>query len=238
LRHCSTRFLRERLQDVVDDTELECFKAVLRGRGREHEHRRRGFSSHRADQVQTRARVTRGGELDVDEDDVHGRARHRLAGFVEVGHRADHFSALRVLDQLDQVVPRRPLVLEHQRLEKIRLAHDASPSSSGKLDDRPRTARRRLEPHRSRVRVPQRQPAPHRHQAERSRPRCFVRDAGPVILDGADEPRTGQLGADDDLAAARAHQRSVLHRVLDQRLQEKPGQERARRAVADLPNGT
>src|SRR5439155_8634214 len=123
--------LGERLQDIVDYTEIERFQAVLRGRGRQHEHRCRGFAGHRADQVQARARVARGGELDVDEDDVHGRAGHRPAGFLEAGHRADHFSAARVLDQLDQVVPRRPLVLEHQYLEEIRLAHDAPPFSSG-----------------------------------------------------------------------------------------------------------
>ena len=104
---------------------------MLRVRGREHEHRRGRFAGHLADQIQAGARVARGGELDVDEDDVDGRASHRLAGFVEAGHRAHHFRAVGSFDQFDQVVPRRPLILQHKRFEEIRVAHDGPPCSSG-----------------------------------------------------------------------------------------------------------
>src|SRR5476649_1498518 len=122
----------EGLEEVVDDAEAERLQAVLRGRGREHEHRRRRLSRHRADQIEARARIARGSELDVDEDDVHGRSRHRLTRFAEAGHRPDHFRAMAALDQADEVVPGRPLVLEHQRLEEMRLAHtNVLPCSSG-----------------------------------------------------------------------------------------------------------
>src|SRR5207302_9596135 len=93
----------------------------------------------------------------------------------------------------------------------------------------------RLEPQSGRCRVPQRQPAAHGDESERSLPRRLVGDAGAVVLDGADELRTGDLRTHRDLAPAGAHQRAMLYRVFDQRLQEKPRQEQARRAVADLP---
>ena len=105
-----------------------------------------------------------------------------------------------------------------------------------KLDHRSRPRRGGLEPQGGRVRIPESQPAAHGEEAECSRPGLPLRDARPVVLDDADELRAvGQLGAHGDLAATRAHQRAVLHRVLHQWLQEEPRKERAARATRHLP---
>src|SRR5712691_6403408 len=69
-----------------------------------------------------------------------------------------------------------------------------------------------------------------------SGPRRLLRDTRPVVLDGTDGLRAvDQLRPYGDLAAARAHQRAVLHGVLDQGLQQQPRQERPARVAADLP---
>src|SRR6266851_1336256 len=111
-----------------------------------------------------------------------------------------------------------------------------APLLERQLDDGSSPGRRGLEPQGGLARVPQREPAAYGDEPECSRARRFVRDARPVVLDGTDELRTlGQLRPHGDLAAARAHQRAVLHRVLDQRLEQQLRQERLARAAANLP---
>src|SRR5229473_2397506 len=121
----------ERLEDVVDDAEIERLQAVLRGGSRKDEHGRQRVSSHRANQIEAGARVARRSQLDVDEDDVDRRTRQRFASLIDGGDRADHLRAMGTFDQPDQIIPRRPFVLEHQRSEKIRFAHGRLPCSSG-----------------------------------------------------------------------------------------------------------
>ena len=67
------------------------------------------------------------GELNVDEDHVHRQRRERFARLGDARHRAYHFGELRRLDQLHQVVPRRPFVFEHERAQT---RHDWGSSNS------------------------------------------------------------------------------------------------------------
>ncbi len=121
----------ERFEDVVDDSEVEGFQGVLREGGRKHEHRRRRLTGHRANQVETGARISGGGQLNIGEEDVHRRPGQRLASLLE--RRAPRPHAVR------RVVARRKKSLVFLDPEKI-WAFEAADrltfvhSSDGKFD--------------------------------------------------------------------------------------------------------
>ncbi len=126
--------LVERFQEVVDHAELERLEGVRVVRGGEDEHRRAAGLDGFADEREPRALPVGARELDVGEDDVDrepGPRVDRLARLLERGHGADHFRKPGRLDELDEVVPRRPLVLDDERAQRarprrlLRRRHDA-----------------------------------------------------------------------------------------------------------------
>src|SRR5690349_2807764 len=136
----------EGLEEVVDHAEVERLERVLLERARDDEHRRPGRVRHRADQIETGPRIAGPGELDVYENDVDGRALQRLTRLVEAGDGTDDFREVRVMDQLDEIVARRPLVLEHQRFQHVSLTHGEAPprsSASPRARTRGAASRRR-----------------------------------------------------------------------------------------------
>src|SRR6266849_544009 len=119
-------FLTERLQQVVGDAEIERLQGMLAEGGGQHEQgardavprvpvgRRVGRRSQRLDELEA---ILSARELHVDEDHVDRERRQHFPRLSGAGDRADHLGQLRRLDEVHEVIARRPFVLEHQGAE-------------------------------------------------------------------------------------------------------------------------
>src|SRR5258708_39431989 len=106
------------------------------------------------------------------------------------------------------------------------------------LDDRPRSHARRLQPERRELEL-ELEPPTHGLQTERARADARVSHARAVVLDDADERTVlgAERSADDHLARPVAPaEGAVLHRVLDERLQEQAREHRALALRRALPS--
>ena len=82
-------FLGEGLEQVIHHPQVKGFQRVLLKGGGQNEEHSRMASRQRAYQLQAGAVPALGGELHVDEDDVHGKPGGRLEGLTRLAHGGD-----------------------------------------------------------------------------------------------------------------------------------------------------
>src|SRR3954470_3851578 len=107
--------LAERLEETIDRAELRGLRRMLPERGRQHECGARS-ACRRAEEVEA---VLAAGKLHVDEHHVDGGRGEQLARFGQASDRGQNVGKPRLLDQLDEIVARRPLVVEYQRAQPV-----------------------------------------------------------------------------------------------------------------------